>query len=176
MASRKNFVRWARETSGGEELLDNIDLSDYATRDYVDNAVAPLLLGVASANSASDGQALGSGGTTSSSLVDLDATNLSVTFTVPESGNVLVVLNGVLQKVTSGLTRWGVREGSSFVAQGLVSSGTLSDIRCTLSLYITGLVAGSQHTYKWGFATSAGTTYVVGGTGHGPAVMQIWSA
>jgi len=132
----------------------------------------------------------------STSPVDIDATNLAVTFTVPASGNVLVVLDAVHALPAAGnAIFWSLRQGSSNVvgsARQLVfgsAAFTSGNIRSHVGIRLTGLTPGSSVTYKWaGFASAAGSIrYVWTGTpaggeftgnasNYGPATMLVYSA
>lgn len=101
---------------------------------------------------------------TSTTLVDIDATNLIVTFTAPASGNVLVVLEGVggNSGTTDGMS-WGLRSGSSTVMPGSIvagGSGTAVNNVFTKSFKITGLTAGTSYTYKWAWLSNTGTNTI----------------
>src|SRR5579884_3155025 len=91
-------------------------------------------------------QAAGNYTTTSTSSVDIDATNLALTFTAPPSGNVIVRLCGGVYVSTAGSpVVFTVREGSTDVGHCQATEfdrgvSVLAEIR------ITGLTAGSQHT------------------------------
>jgi hypothetical protein len=83
----------------------------------------------------------------------VDATNLKITFTVPDTGAVLITLNGPVQTSSSGTyVGWSVMEGGSAVYPGV---GTLTNsqawLRQTVQFRIAGLTPGSSHTYTWGW-------------------------
>jgi len=121
-------------------------------------------------------------------LTALDSTNLSVTFTAPSSGSVLVRLTAQCEGGTTGefvwfgLTSTTASPGTLVGVVGLVwvaPSSTAADNRdmCTMEQIITGL-SGS---YTWYFAAMGNGTNVVAGsvvtnTGTGeqaPIVMEI---
>ena len=118
---------------------------------------------------------------TSTTFVDVDATNLAVTFTAPASGNVLIhVQVNVTSNNATGDIYVNLREGSTNLANtsrlvDAVSSNTLTQIMC--AFYLTGLSAGS-HTYKLGYkTTTAATTVAVNlGPNFGQVVFEVWSA
>ena len=118
--------------------------------------------------------------TGSGSLVDVDATNLAVTFTVPASGKVLVRL-AAWSKITSSTTgsevRWGLREGAADVANSTtpVSKIENTNQRNAASILITGLTPGAVKTWKWAHrtASAAGTAYLYAGGSTGQAVMEV---
>jgi hypothetical protein len=124
--------------------------------------------------------------TTSQTPVDVDATNLSVTFSAPSSGRVLVRLTAIPRGASGGSpsAAWCLRDGSSVVAnsKGDMTS-SLSNERMSLVTLVTGLTSGNSYTYKWGHALNNGSGTVAiryGGNDaigcHGPAVMEVWSA
>ena len=100
----------------------------------------------------------------------MDATNATVTFTAPASGNVIVVCT-----VLAGSAGYmGIREGSTdLIGPQLVTSATGGGIinMASRAFYITGVSPGS-HTYK--LAIKDGTWY------HGPTYgmieMTVWEA
>lgn len=118
------------------------------------------------------------GTASSTTLVDVDATNAAVTFTAPASGNVLVHLAGLTGPTGgSGGVSWGVRESTSIVAGPVllwpVSSTAAQGF--TAAFYITGVSAGS-HTYKFAYAIASGTVALYAGPGYGKLVMEVWAA
>lgn len=152
-----------------------------ATKQYVDDNAggAPPLLGLVAYNPATKPTL----STTSTSLVDIDATNLAVTFTAPASGAVLVRLTGVFDNSTAATAQLGLREGASAVAGALSRLGARHDLGTHEShtIKVSDLTPDSVHTYKWAWATSAGTLELnCGGTGvgaagaYGAAVMEVW--
>lgn len=120
--------------------------------------------------------------TASSTLVDIDATNLVVVFTVPPSGKVLVCLSARAEVSNAGLD-WGLREGSSVVtnSRAIVNYDNGADgPRGHYRVLFTGLTRGDVKTWKWAHANIAsgtpGTRY--GGTGAGDpgqALMEVWA-
>jgi hypothetical protein len=118
--------------------------------------------------------------TSSTTFVDVDATNLAVTFTAPSSGQVLVRLTaGRSASGTSPVQYWNVRSGGVDVAStgGVIATAT-NRSRASHAVVVTGLTVGSSYTYTWGHSitgTSPTSTLNVGGT-DGAAVMEVWSA
>lgn len=119
---------------------------------------------------------------TSTSLADVDATNLAITFTAPSTGKVLVVLTALVTNTSAtAKTIWGLREGTTDLAgDGPVietSGASAPQVRASHRIYITGLTPGNSYTYKWAHATTSGHTarMLVGGTitQGGPAVMEV---
>ena len=121
--------------------------------------------------------------TTSTSLVDLNASNNVVTFTAPASGNVLVVLEALVQpdngNVSGKVAYWGLRESTTNIAGPYEAAvqhvtGSAYYTRASLSIYLTGISAGS-HTYKWAHrASSSAQTICVGGS-QDPRVMTVYA-
>lgn len=144
----------------------------------IDNAVGRLLA-VTSYNPATQTAT----STTSSSLTDVDATNLAVTFTAPSTGKVLVRLSAVsLTNAVEQPAYWGLRVGAADVADSTVNAGadggSTIDQAASRAILVTGLTSGTSYTYKWAQKTSNGayTTYTRYGGLSGGAVMEVWSA
>lgn len=118
--------------------------------------------------------------TASTTLVDMDATNLAVTFTAPASGNVIVALNGFAGADTAAkYTAWGLRSAGATVAnsEANIIGGTANTYaRGAHRAYVTGLTPGNSYTYTWAFKVTGGTGYTFAGGAQGPALMEVWSA
>lgn len=112
--------------------------------------------------------------TTSTSYVDVDATNLAVTFTAPASGNVLVRLTGTAQMGAANNGYWGLREASTTIKQGL-AVGVTNAHGATVAFHVTGLTPSSSYTYKWAWKVSTNTQTMFTGPAHGPNVMEVWA-
>jgi uncharacterized protein (UPF0333 family) len=119
---------------------------------------------------------------TGTSMADVDATNMIVTFTAPASGKILVRLNAFADETSVGEFYWGLRESSSDISGSItrIIRETGSDRYVSMPIYLTGVSAGS-HTYKWSAAVSTGTSRIIiqdgSATGKwGPAIMEVWSA
>lgn len=126
---------------------------------------------------------------TSTSLVDVDATNLAITFTATTSA-VDVVLEGTSMNDTAvAATIWGLRSGTTEVGeQRLVNWATNSPsgtprTRVRTAFRVSGLTPGNSYTYKWAYRTTAGTAYLGYGTStgtgtslsYGPAIMEVYA-
>lgn len=117
----------------------------------------------------------------SSSFEDVDATNLLVTFTVPESGNVLVKCSA-LGNAGGQPMRWNLREGGSDLPGTVCYMGDANiGSRYESSVLISGLTPGQIKTYKWGYRAAGSTVNIYAGgpgddTDVGPAIMEVWSA
>lgn len=121
---------------------------------------------------------------TSASLVDVDATNLAITFTAPASGDVLVVLSAFADVSGTGwdFYQWGLREGTTKVAEGTVMRAN-TQAALSRRFLITGLTAGNSYTYKWAYAlltnpSAASARIIVGQASQpfGPAIMEVHAA
>lgn len=107
-------------------------------------------------------------------LTDVDATNLAVTFTVPASGRVLIRLTAVVGgSGTQGLY-WGLREGTTAIANNLIRSSVTND-NTSVAFVVTGLTPGTSHTYKWAQRVGGASTTVITyfGTSSTVAVMEV---
>lgn len=116
---------------------------------------------------------------TSGTEADVDATNLAITFTTPPSGIVKVyfeMMTGANSAVEYGW--WSVREGSAAVAGPFQVSAQVGPVMVGKSFWITGLVPGSVHTYKWGWKRGGSITFSMYPNTAGnnpPAVMEVWA-
>ncbi len=115
--------------------------------------------------------------TSSGSLVDIDGTNLIITFTAPASGNAIFVLTSTCHSGSGGIMVWALRESSTIIAEQAATDPAINGGWTTISMrfYVTGISAGS-HTYKWSWYTSAGTCFLGGGPILGAHLMEAWEA
>lgn len=115
--------------------------------------------------------------------VDVDATNMSVTFTAPASGSVLVKANCV-GDCSSGTNyhMWALRDaGGTMADTGCSMMRNTSSLQMNKTWKITGLTPGNSYTYKLAFAVSAAATanlYFGGGNTNpnGPGILEVWGA
>ncbi len=120
---------------------------------------------------------------------DANATHLSVTFTVPQSGAVAIMLEGVRDiSVTNIRQYWGLRwQDASGLIVNIPNSTKWVGIGSTSSrvVYhhvITGLTPGSVRTIRWAHGAEVGgdSRLYLGGdstnSGHGTAVMEVLDA
>lgn len=91
--------------------------------------------------------------TTSLSDVDVDATNLAVTFTAPANGKVDVTLESRVQG--TNFLVWALREGTTTVASLTILNAIQARPRVTMR--VTGLTPGTAYTYKWAWRVNTGT-------------------
>ena len=118
--------------------------------------------------------------TTSTSFVDVNATNFALTFTTPASGNIVLRATMPMEFASTGQGLYNWREGSSDITGSdfvLASNGGSSPIRGTVSwsCYLTGVSAGS-HTYKLGMKTTNSGTTMFGYTNNSRFTLECWSA
>lgn len=144
-------------------------------------AASSSLIAVTSYNPASATNA----STTNTSLTAIDTTNLTVPFTAPASGKVLVRLSALVaagqSSVGSTFGLWGLLDHTSHsvVAGGAtVLYGNTQGI--SKAFLITGLTGGTGYQYDWAQATNnaswPSTTYFGGGSASwGPAVMEVYA-
>ena len=119
-----------------------------------------------------------------------DATNLTVTFTAPASGKVLVELSGYIQVGTAGTSAiWNVctHGGTTPVGTWMSATAGVNGVNVTTRCYVSGLTAGNSYQWDWlaqtgnsGTVTQTLTCYgstgaTAGGAG-APAIMRIISA
>jgi hypothetical protein len=119
------------------------------------------------------------GSTSSTTLVDVDATNAAVTATVPASGQVVISLEGfAASAAATAYGQWGVRVSSTIVAgPDLVFNATAAGLRARASFLLTGLTPGST-VFKFAHCTSnAGDAVsVLSGPTFGTVFMGVWAA
>lgn len=117
--------------------------------------------------------------TASSSIIDVDATNLALTFTAPTSTNVRIVATFCALAATNVGLHIALREGSSTIAHTeramlKAMSSQTGEQSVTYEMVLLGISAGS-HTYKLGYRNDSGTDfvyiYVDNGVMYGPATM-----
>jgi hypothetical protein len=128
----------------------------------------------------------------SESMVPVDATNLSVLFTAPASGRVLVRLNAWTAVQLNYPLIFGVLDhttGRLLGDPGLVNGGSATgNAYVSFAVLITGLIPSCPYHFDWGYAvqgTDGSETGIIEvGLNSGPpiwcygapAVMEVWSA
>jgi hypothetical protein len=120
----------------------------------------------------------------SNTLAALDTTNLTVSFTAPSSGNVVVQLSGFVI-ASSQPAEWALFDHTLGTIVGYEVCITIvgAQVYTTANFYLTGLIPGSTYQYDWAGASSGGavlrccghTTYQSGDQGC-PALMIVYSA
>lgn len=166
--------RWLDTTADKEYVCLDASVGAAVWKETTVSAGGVALLASVAYSPGADATVATSSGT---SIADADATNLAIAFTVPASGAVLVKLSGYFDNSSAATNRWGLREASSTVAEGVVwtlaSSGGL---RLHWETKVTGLTPAASLTYKWAWRCSAGTGHLNAGTSYGRLMMEVWSA
>lgn len=178
----------ANGTDGADGVVQSIVAGDGVTVDDTDPA-NPIV--------SSDGSGEGGGllavtaydpssmatYTTTTTLADMDATNLLVTFTAPDSGNVLIRLTCIAYPNGAGTLYWGLRSGSTTVIEAKVAADEATNVLDTRikAFVVTGLTPGNSYTYKWAARhASSSWTNRWGGSGtadlQGAALMEVVTA
>lgn len=143
--------------------------------------------GVALATVAYNPASLATYTTSSTSFVAVDATNLTISFTVPASGKVIIVLEAAGKGITATTDLWwAVGPHSGGVATG--SGGSMTSLsnstRCRETILLTGLTPGAAVQYDWLYGsdtTGQSVSMFAGGTGlagsgTGAAIMAVYAA
>lgn len=112
-----------------------------------------------------------------STMADVDATNLAVSFAVPASGKVTIVVTARVLS-NSQEYHWGLRDGATDVAGSSVQAFYSVDVAAFRFVYrvrFTGLTPGEAKTWKLAHKSlGAGASIEAGGTS-GQALMQVFS-
>lgn len=92
--------------------------------------------------------------TTSSTHVQIDSTNLKVTFVAPQSGRVIVELSNLLggPSATGAWIEWSLFESGTMITgtnKQALQGGVI--LTAAVRYVVTGLTPGSSHTYTWGW-------------------------
>jgi hypothetical protein len=102
---------------------------------------------------------------TSTTAVPVDATNLSITFVAPSTGNVLVTLEGMAENATNTLFQvWCLLDGTNTPLAGYpgIGNAILTNVgvyyRMRSTFWITGLMPGGSYTYRWGWRAWSSAT------------------
>lgn len=119
--------------------------------------------------------------TTSSTFVDVDATNLVLPdFVVPSSGRVLVKMSAMCSAPGTATLRWNIRQGSSDIADTInIVMGNAENLRMSYAAIVTGLTPGATISgWKMGFRSNGTDTVTIwhGGASRGQIVMEVWAA
>lgn len=113
---------------------------------------------------------------TSATPADVNAA-LAVTFTVPQSGEVLVCLTAYTWVGWNTVeSKWCLRDGSTTVPGTIQRvSNNIQATRVSYRAWVDGLTPGEKLTWKWG-AVGDGTDAAILAVGpdDGPAIMEVW--
>lgn len=127
--------------------------------------------------------------TTSSTPVDVDATNLAITITLPSSGKAMIRCEALLESTNATVSVFlCLREGTTNVAgtgtrATRVSNSTGAQDRVDVAFQVSG-TPGTVHTYKLGWAVNGQSFLRAGAPAsefsslndlYGPAVLAAWS-
>ncbi len=156
--------------SDGDGNLDTVTITSTGTGGGGGGSSSGAILGVTKYIRGTDGAIASTG---SGTLVDVDATNATVTFTAPASGNVLVRWEAFIASDATHYAMIGLRESTTIIAgPDLAWNATAAGARVGSTFYVTGISAGS-HTYKAAIATSGGSSSVNGGPLFGSLIMTV---
>lgn len=113
---------------------------------------------------------------TDTTIDDINAANLAVTFTVPASGSVLIRLSAIAFSGSSGqYVIWALREGTTTIDEARATADSVGQ-RQNVTFLVTGLTPGAELTYKWAQRNpSGGNANTLFGADGGPAIMEVWA-
>lgn len=114
---------------------------------------------------------------TTTSFADVDATNLSLSFTTPADGVVDIILYGSGFVSTTVNSFWNLRNGAADVADSECAfTGATTYTQAVVRKIRLTLTGSTAYTLKWGWkASSAATLRMRVGGDYGPALMEAWS-
>jgi hypothetical protein len=171
-ASTATIVRGQEGSTARAHDRDTPWVHSVTVKDFDAAGGGTGLIGLTSYRPGSDAATYGPGpGVT---MTDIDAANLSVSFTAPPSGRVLVSLASSSYRSTNDRTHWALREGSTTVAEQYISSipGYLHYV--SVDFYVSGLTPATVYTYKWAWrSASASNIYLYGGPTYGAFLMKV---
>jgi hypothetical protein len=126
-----------------------------------------------------EGVGAASFGTSSATQADVSAANLSTTFVVPESGNILYRVTALMHSDTASKAGYiGIRESTTnIITNEQVWYNSTSYYSISRTLYVTGLTPGASLTYKLAFATDTVANFsILYGNGNGPITIEVIAA
>lgn len=116
--------------------------------------------------------------TTSASYVDIDATNVAITFTVPASGSVMTQLTAAVGGSAGSDAAIAVHDGTSQKNEAYTPVSTVIQNKAIV-LRVTGLTPAASVTLKWQYKRASGTLTVyrdkTSGYSGGPASIMVFS-
>lgn len=114
--------------------------------------------------------------TTSTTNVDIDATNLAVTFTVPASGEVRFYWEGLMWMQVAGSLYLGLRNGTTQVSGSLLHGGnSTAQARRPYTKLISGLTPGASVTLKLAWWVSGGAEARLHAEASNAIRIEVWS-
>lgn len=159
-----------------DNTTNNVSTSAHGFAPKLPSGIYSPLLGLVAYAAASDSTLHTQA---SNTMTVMDGTNVTVTFTAPASGNVLVRCSVLIGIPASGDTYLGLIEGVATVATAYAlatnAAGVAPAGRVTVTFVLTGVSAGS-HTYKLAHRVTANSTSAFTGPNYGQAIMEVWSA
>lgn len=169
------ILRGQEGTTARAHIQDTPWVHSATSKDFDAAGGGVGLIGLTSYAPGSDTTILNAG--TSTSVAAVDSTNLTVAFTAPPSGKVLVRLSALTLVSTVGNSIfWGLLDGSNAQVGKLDYMMTYATaMRASASLYVSGLTAGTAYTYKWAYKVNSGNASVFGGPTYGDAIMEVWA-
>lgn len=180
-ATSATVLRAQEGTTARQHDRDTVWVHSVTVKDYDGSGGGSGLIGFTQYNPAANATIT----TTSTTFVDLDATNLVVAFTGPPSGRVLVRLSCLAQGPSSSGSNnwwWNLRDSVGDVANSemYVSNYAGTAMRWNTAIEIVSLTPGTAYSWKWGaklVSAGTGTLYVgrTAGTPQGPAIMEVWA-
>ena len=192
-AASSSYRHALYRVDGGTGVADGVYLcaktssNTYSWNNLIQSPAASVLLAATTYNPGTATPLTTTAGSNSFQVVS--APNLSVTFTAPSSGQVLVRLTGIPSRAGTGAVFWGLSDGNSaFVtgSGGQVMSSQGNFFGLTLSALIAGLTPANSYTWQWAQRTTVNSgsdtaSLKCGGdptqsTGFAPATMEIWAA
>jgi hypothetical protein len=118
--------------------------------------------------------------TSSTTFVDVDATNLRVTFTAPPSGNVLARVTAMIEpSTTTTVVYINFRDTVTGDVSGtqVYCCNTPAVDNSTHTVAVTGLTPGTSYTWKLGAKKGGtGNAIVEGGPTYGTIILEVLSA
>lgn len=122
--------------------------------------------------------------TNSASMVAVDSTNLTVNFSAPPTGVVMVRLIALVVNQTPGNTVvWGLlNHGTTQLASTTEGATDLGQTTVSLDFKVSGLTPGLTYFWDWGWFVTTGTGEIDAGQPTGatpvaaPATIEVWAA
>lgn len=153
VTSTQTYALGASTTTGANEIYTIVELLRISNQTVGSGL---QVLAQASVRTGTDQTAYSI--TSTSPTNPIDATNLSVTFTSPPSGEVLVSFEGVTSLSAGGVNMfWTLISSGSALFTNVINTQQ-NPLRLKNDFYITGLTPGASYTYQWGCHVTSGVT------------------